>query len=79
RVAMHGHDVEHFEARAKAGGLNEYGIGRYKLVDDFARREVEFLQQIGGIELRHGQRHGDNQARGAQHEQFHPRLHGISQ
>ncbi|MDQ4356768.1 FAD-dependent oxidoreductase, partial [Pseudomonas aeruginosa] len=54
RLAMHGHDVVLFEARAKAGGLNEYGIARYKLVDDFARREVEFLLQIGGIELRHG-------------------------
>lgn len=43
RLAMHGHDVVLFEARAKAGGLNEYGIARYKLVDDFARREVEFL------------------------------------
>ncbi|MDF5827686.1 FAD-dependent oxidoreductase [Pseudomonas aeruginosa] len=38
RLAMHGHDVVLFEACAKAGGLNEYGIARYKLVDDFARR-----------------------------------------
>ncbi|MGC3846015.1 NAD(P)-binding protein, partial [Pseudomonas aeruginosa] len=45
RLAIHGHDVVHFEARAKAGGLIEYGIARYKLVDDFARRVVEFLVQ----------------------------------
>ncbi|SDH45207.1 glutamate synthase (NADPH/NADH) small chain [Pseudomonas benzenivorans] len=58
RLAMHGHEVVIFEAREKAGGLNEYGIAAYKLVDDFAQREVEFLLQIGGIEIRHGQRLG---------------------
>lgn len=62
RLAMHGHDVVIFEAREKAGGLNEYGIARYKLVDDFAQREVEFLLGIGGIEIRHGQALGDNLA-----------------
>ncbi|ANY86744.1 MULTISPECIES: NAD(P)-dependent oxidoreductase [Pseudomonas] len=60
RLAMHGHDVVIFEAREKAGGLNEYGIARYKLVDDFAQREVEFLLGIGGIEIRHGQALGGN-------------------
>ena len=37
RSALHGHDVVVFEAREKAGGLNEYGIAKYKLVDDFAQ------------------------------------------
>ncbi|MFC3282244.1 NAD(P)-dependent oxidoreductase [Litchfieldella rifensis] len=60
RLAMHGHRVTVFEAEAKPGGLNEYGIARYKLTDDFARQEVEFLLEIGGIELRYGQRLGDN-------------------
>ncbi|MFV3382250.1 MULTISPECIES: NAD(P)-dependent oxidoreductase [Pseudomonas] len=60
RLAMHGHEVVIFEAREKAGGLNEYGIARYKLVDDFAQREVEFLLGIGGIEIRHGQSLGGN-------------------
>lgn len=77
RLAMHGHEVVLFEARAKAGGLNEYGIARYKLVDDFARREVEFLLQIGGIELRHGQRLGDNLALGALHEEYDAVFLGI--
>ncbi|MBF3059012.1 FAD-dependent oxidoreductase, partial [Pseudomonas aeruginosa] len=77
RLAMHGHDVVLFEARAKAGGLNEYGIARYKLVDDFARREVEFLLQIGGIELRHGQRLGDNLALGALHDEYDAVFLGI--
>ncbi|SFP03863.1 NAD(P)-dependent oxidoreductase [Pseudomonas borbori] len=58
RLALYGHEVVIFEAREKAGGLNEYGIAAYKLVDDFAQREVEFLLQIGGIEIRHGHRLG---------------------
>ncbi|BBT40508.1 NAD(P)-dependent oxidoreductase [Pseudomonas putida] len=60
RLAMQGHDAVIFEAREKAGGLNEYGIARYKLVDDYAQREVEFLLGIGGIEIRHGQALGAN-------------------
>lgn len=54
RLALHGHDVVIFEAREKPGGLNEYGIARYKAVDDFAQAEVAWLMQIGGIELRTG-------------------------
>jgi glutamate synthase (NADPH/NADH) small chain len=40
-----------FEAKPKPGGLNEYGIAAYKVVDDFARREVEFILSIGGITI----------------------------
>ncbi|EJT83172.1 dihydropyrimidine dehydrogenase subunit A [Pseudomonas putida S11] len=54
----------------KAGGLNEYGIARYKLVDDYAQREVEFLLGIGGIEIRHGQRLGSNFGLGELRDQF---------
>ena len=60
RLAMLGHDVVVFEAREKAGGLNEYGIAKYKLTGDFAQREVDFLLSIGGIEIRHGFRLGEN-------------------
>ena len=60
RLAMLGNDVVIFEAQEKSGGLNEYGIARYKLTDNFAQKEVHFLLQIGGIEIRHGQRLGDN-------------------
>ena len=52
RLAMKGHDVEIFEARGKAGGLNEYGIAAYKTVEDFAAREVEWLLRIGGISIK---------------------------
>jgi glutamate synthase (NADPH/NADH) small chain len=60
RLAMLGHDVVVFEAREKSGGLNEYGIAKYKLPGDFAQREVEFLLSIGGIEIRHGYALGHN-------------------
>ena len=70
RSALHGHEVVIFEAREKAGGLNEYGIAKYKLVDDFAQRELEFLLGIGGIEIRHGQKLGDNLSLTELHQQF---------
>jgi glutamate synthase (NADPH/NADH) small chain len=54
RLAMLGNDVVVYEAREKSGGLNEYGIAKYKLTDDFAQKEVEFLLALGGIEVRHG-------------------------
>ena len=54
RLAMKGHDVVVFDARAKAGGLNEYGIAQYKAVGDFAQAEVDWLLQIGGITIRTG-------------------------
>ena len=70
RLALHGHEVVIFEAREKSGGLNEYGIAKYKLVDDFAQREVDFVLQVGGIEVRHGQRLGDNLSLSELHQQF---------
>lgn len=54
RLAMHGHDVVVLERRAKAGGLNEYGIASYKATGGFAQKEVDWLLQIGGIEIRTG-------------------------
>ena len=53
-LARLGHEVVVFDARAKAGGLNEYGLAAYKTPDDFAQREVRWLLAVGGIELRTG-------------------------
>lgn len=50
-LAREGHTVAIYEARPKPGGLNEYGIAAYKMVDDFAAREVEFILGIGGITI----------------------------
>ncbi len=54
RLAMHGHGVVIHERRSKAGGLNEYGIASYKTTGGFAQKEVDWLLQIGGIEIRTG-------------------------
>lgn len=51
RLAMLGHDVVIYDAKDKAGGLNEYGIAAYKTTDDFAAQEVDWLLSIGGITL----------------------------
>ncbi|MBB3951470.1 NAD(P)-dependent oxidoreductase [Aureimonas jatrophae] len=54
RLAMLGHDVTLFDARPKAGGLNEYGIAAYKATNGFAQAEVDFVLGIGGIRLETG-------------------------
>ena len=59
RLAMKGHEVVVFDFRPRPGGLNEYGIAAYKSTDDFAQAEVAWLMRIGGIEIRHGQRLGE--------------------
>lgn len=48
-LALRGHEVMVFDARPKAGGLNEYGLASYKTAGGFAQREVEWLMSIGGI------------------------------
>lgn len=58
RLAMHGHEVTIYEARPKAGGLNEYGIAAYKSTDDFAQAEVDYVTAIGGIDIRNGMAFG---------------------
>jgi glutamate synthase (NADPH/NADH) small chain len=55
RLAVHGHDVTIFDARPKAGGLNEYGIASYKTPDGFAQAEVAYVTAIGGIDIELGQ------------------------
>ena len=57
-LAREGHSVVIFEARPKAGGLNEYGIASYKTTGGFAQEEVVWLLSIGGIEMRLDQRLG---------------------
>jgi len=48
-LARNGHAVTLFDAHPKLGGLNEYGLARYKTPDDFAQREIAWLLSIGGI------------------------------
>ena len=51
-LARLGHSVVMFDARPKAGGLNEYGLAAYKTPEGFAQRELAWLLSIGGIEVR---------------------------
>jgi len=53
-LARLGHDITVFDARPKAGGLNEYGLAAYKTPGDFAQRELQWLLDIGGIAVRTG-------------------------
>jgi glutamate synthase (NADPH/NADH) small chain len=52
-LARKGHDVVIFDARPKAGGLNEYGLASYKTPNQFAQTEVQWLLSIGGITVQH--------------------------
>ena len=58
KLATLGHEVTVFEARPKAGGLNEYGIASYKSTNDFAQREVAYILDVGGITVENGKRLG---------------------
>jgi glutamate synthase (NADPH/NADH) small chain len=53
-LARAGHEVTLYDARPKAGGLNEYGVAAYKTTGDYAQREVEWLLGVGGITLQRG-------------------------
>ena len=59
-LARKGHNITLFDAREKPGGLNEYGIASYKLVDSYARQEVDFVMDIGGICPEYGLQLGHN-------------------
>ncbi|OYU42326.1 MAG: dihydropyrimidine dehydrogenase, partial [Burkholderiales bacterium PBB4] len=50
-LAREGHDVVVFDAKPKAGGLNEYGLASYKTPGDFAQQEIQWLLGIGGITI----------------------------
>jgi dihydropyrimidine dehydrogenase (NAD+) subunit PreT len=58
KLATMGHEATVFEAREKAGGLNEYGIASYKTVNDFAQLEVAYILGVGGIAVHHGMQLG---------------------
>ena len=57
-LARRGHAVTVFEARAKLGGLNEYGIAAYKVAGQIPQREVDYLLGVGNITVHVGQRLG---------------------
>ena len=60
RLSLHGHDVVIYDAKPKAGGLNEYGIASYKSTNDFAQTEVDYVTAIGGITIETGKILGEH-------------------
>ncbi|WP_386069386.1 NAD(P)-dependent oxidoreductase [Tahibacter sp. UC22_41] len=58
-LARAGHDVVIFDAKPRPGGLNEYGIAEYKVLD-FAAREIDWLLSLGGIRWEGGRTLGDD-------------------
>jgi len=77
KASMLGHDVTIYEAKSKAGGLNEFGLAAYKMVDDFAQREISFLLNLGGIEIKHGQTLGQNLSLDELQEEFEAVFIGV--
>ncbi|MGL5010441.1 MAG: NAD(P)-dependent oxidoreductase [Paracoccaceae bacterium] len=77
RLAVLGHDVVVFDARPKAGGLNEYGIATYKAVGDFAQAEVDWLLKIGGIRINYGEALGRDVTLGDLQEAYHAVFLGM--
>jgi dihydropyrimidine dehydrogenase (NAD+) subunit PreT len=67
---MLGHGVTVFEARPKPGGLNEYGLAAYKMANDFAQKEVEFLLGIGGIKIDYGKAVGRDETLATLRQKF---------
>jgi len=60
RLSSYGHQVDLYDARKKPGGLNEFGIASYKSPNNFAQREVDFVLNLGGIDLKLGVRVGSD-------------------
>lgn len=58
KLATFGHKVTVFEANAKAGGLNEFGIAAYKATHDVAQEEVDYILAVGNITIEYGKRLG---------------------
>ena len=60
RLAVLGHSVTIYESRDEPGGLNEYGLAAYKMLEDRAAREVTYILDIGGINLETGKSLGED-------------------
>lgn len=60
RLAMLGHSVTIYESRDEPGGLNEYGLAAYKMLEERAAREVTYILDIGGINLETGKALGED-------------------
>lgn len=79
RLAMLGHSVTVFESREAPGGLNEYGLAAYKMLEDRAAREVTYILDIGGINLETGKSLGEDFALSDLRREFDAVFIGLGQ
>jgi dihydropyrimidine dehydrogenase (NAD+) subunit PreT len=59
-LSKEGVDVTIFEKESKGGGLMTYGIAAYKVTPEFCEAEVNYILNIGGIEIKYNQELGKN-------------------
>lgn len=53
KLATMGYLVTVFEGKEKAGGLNTYGLAAYKTNNEFAKSEVDYILEVGGINVKY--------------------------
>jgi len=54
-LSREGIDVTIFEKESKGGGLMTYGIAAYKVTPQSCQEEVDFITELGGINIRYNQ------------------------
>lgn len=79
RLAMLGHGVTVYESRDEPGGLNEYGLAAYKMLEDRAAREITYILDIGGINLETGKSLGEDFALSDLRREFDAVFIGLGQ
>lgn len=59
-LVREGIDVTIYEKENKGGGLMTYGIAAYKVTPEFCEEEVNYILNVGGIEVKYNQELGKN-------------------
>src|SRR6202008_1908512 len=59
-LSREGIDVTIYEKESKGGGLMTYGIAAYKVTPEFCEDEVNYITDLGGIEIKYNQELGRN-------------------
>ena len=68
-LVKQGHDVQVFEALAKAGGMTRYGIPYYRLPDDMLERDVDIILSMG-VKIQYNTRIGKDIAMEQLHKDY---------
>ena len=68
-LVKQGHEVQVFEALAKAGGMTRYGIPYYRLPDDMLQRDVDVILSMG-VKIQYNTRIGKDIAMQQLHKDY---------